>query len=611
MRRRCFVLLLLSSFAVSTLTHASDKRWIEIRSPHFRILTDGNEKDARRVAREFEQMHELFEVKIRRFKLDAGPPLLVFAAKDWRSASSLNHIFGVDSPTPILGIYHEGWEKQFAVFRNDSREISSPYGADNGMNVIYHEYVHSILHTNTRWLPMWMDEGFADFFGSTHFEKNEVVIGYPSPRMRTLKDKPLITIDAMMQMPRNARKIDTSMFYAESWAMIHYMEFGTGMGHGNKLDEFYGHIDQGMDQKKAFEEVFGDPNNFYGGLHQYLTSPTLQSAVFYDLPRIDESQFAMRTLSAAESEAETAGYHVWMHDFKDARPLAEQAVKDDPKLALAHENLGFVDFGEGKDADAAKEFSTAFDLDPKLYLSLFYKTMLNASQGKALDDEAIYSGCLRVLQINPRFAEAYVQLALYQLRQGTLANALLMARKASDLAPNRAGYYLLAAHVLELMGQYQQAGEMASFVAERWTGPDHDEAVSIWDKIPQSQRPQIENLEESIPAGTQTTEGTVESVTCADKEKDKDVKFELVLNQAGKSVHFHSDGGFPTGYSDTIWYGRDHFSLCHHLEGMRAIVRYKPAKDATYAGDVAELEIRVELPTPSAQPSAAAAAQTK
>lgn len=28
------------------------------------------------------------------------------------------------------------------------------------------------------------------------------------------------------------------------------------------------------------------------------------------------------------------------------------------------------------------------------------------------------------------------------------------------------------------------------------------------------------------------------------------------------------------GYSVTLWYGTDHFKICHHLEGMHALIRY-------------------------------------
>jgi tetratricopeptide (TPR) repeat protein len=586
------------------LAFAADKPWIEIRSQHFRVLTDGSEKDARKVARDLEQMHEVFAYRYPSFHLDSGPPLLVFAPRDNESADSLDHSFGSEKgQTGLLGVYHEGWEKQYAAFRLTKAESIGRPDDSSSMNVIYHEYVHSIMHRNTRWLPVWLDEGFAEFMGSTHFEGNTAIVGYPSERVHHIKEIPLIPIDTLLKVDSSSPYYHdsrlASTFYAESWLTVHYMELGTGMEDGKKLEAFYGLIDQGTDQQKAFAQVFGDPKKFHQALIFYIQAPTLKNWVLRDLPRVDENQFTVRTLSAAEGEAEVAGYHVWMHDYQDARPIAEQALQDDPKLALAHENMGFVDFGDGKDADAAKEFSAAFDLDPKRYLSLYYKTMLEASQGKTFDEDAIYSGCLRVLQINPQFAEAYVQLSFHQLRLGNLSNALLMAKKAAALEPSRAGYNLLVAHILRVMGQNQDAAQIASFVATRWTGPDHDEAVEIWDSIPQSQRPLIDNPTDEIPKDTKTMAGTVDSITCADN--DKNIKFDLVLNHDGQTSHFHSDGGFASGYSDTIWYGRDHFNLCHHLESMRTIVRYKPAKDATYAGDVAELEFRVDVPTPPPQ----------
>ena len=52
-----------------------------------------------------------------------------------------------------------------------------------------------------------------------------------------------------------------------------------------------------------------------------------------------------------------------------------------------------------------------------------------------------------------------------------------------------------------------------------------------------------------------------------------------------------------SGFSDTVWYGTDHFNICRHVEGLRAIVRYKPSAESRYAGELAELEFREELPT--------------
>ena len=37
----------------------------------------------------------------------------------------------------------------------------------NTYALVFHEYTHSILHMNARWLPTWLDEGMAEFYGYT------------------------------------------------------------------------------------------------------------------------------------------------------------------------------------------------------------------------------------------------------------------------------------------------------------------------------------------------------------------------------------------------------------------------------------------------------------
>ena len=82
----------------------------------------------------------------------------------------------------------------------------------------------------------------------------------------------------------------------------------------------------------------------------------------------------------------------------------------------------------------------------------------------------------------------------------------------------------------------------------------------------------------------------------------------FTISHDGKLSKFRRTGPFGAGFSDTIWYGEDHFSFCHHLEGMRAVIHYKPSADPSYAGDVAEDDMHNNVPQPS--PKAPAAAST-
>jgi tetratricopeptide (TPR) repeat protein len=300
-------------------------------------------------------------------------------------------------------------------------------------------------------------------------------------------------------------------------------------------------------------------------------------------------------MSIAETEAELGGFHLWTRDHTGARALLQQALTDDPQLGLAHENMGFLDFADGKDTEAASEFKQACALDKSLYLSSFAGTMLSPlATSAAVNDMNAFAAALgKALQINSQFPQAYVQLARLALRENDLDSAILLSRKAEEMEPSLAGYHLLSGQILLRTGKGSDAADAAKFVADRWVGADHNEAVELWNSVPAEQRPAGEIAFE-VPKDTQIAEGKVKSVVCGDKDQD----WAFVLDQGGRSLTFHRKGEFNIGFSDTIWYGGDHFNLCHHLEGLRAIVHYHPAPDATYAGDIAELEIRDDQPEP-------------
>jgi hypothetical protein len=96
---------------------------------------------------------------------------------------------------------------------------------------------------------------------------------------------------------------------------------------------------------------------------------------------------------------------------------------------------------------------------------------------------------------------------------------------------------------------------------------------------------------------TQSVEGTVKSVHCS-AETQEQPGLSVALDFGGQLLTFRTKGSFGAGFSDTVWYGADHFSLCHHIEGMRAVIRYSKSVDANFTGDIAEIEIRDDLPQP-------------
>lgn len=582
---------------VFTGSSAGSKKWIEVEGPHFRVVTDGSQTDARQVVLGLEQLRYVFATQFPKLRLDSGAPLLVFAASDQDTAQSLlPGLKKAKGGEYIAGMYFHGWEKQYAMLRLDHPEVAP----------VYHEYVHSILHINIRWLPRWLDEGMAEYYAYTRFENHKIYVGAPSIRSPLLRSYPLISIeklfspDTKWQGPQQEQ-----LFYAESWALVHYMTFGPGMEGGARLSRFFNLVQNGESQNAAFQQVFGDFKEMDKALEKYVEHYAFSAAVFDAPPSIDEKTFLTRTLTPAEADAQLAAFHIWTHDVEGALSIAQQAVTADPKLGIAHEDMGYALFTQGKDAAAENEFSQAYSLDGTLYLSLFAKTMLSpVAVSDSPSDQAEFESALeKVLNLNPQFGPAFVELARLAIRQNDLEKALRLSRRAEQLEPSRAEYHLLTGRILQRMGRGADAATFAKFVADRWKGPDRDEAVELWNLIPAKDRPDGTIALDAPATELRMADGVLKSVTCDEKTKE----YTLAVDDSEKVLTFHANNAFPVGFSDTLWYGEDHFNICHHLDGMRAVIRFRPSSAKGYDGDIAELEVRDSLPgPPSNAPTASA-----
>jgi hypothetical protein len=238
-----------------------------VRSPHFVVLTNGTASDGRRVAREFEQMRGVFASAFPNMRLETSAPLLIFAPRDEVSMKGLAPSQFKGRAPNIGGMFRHGWEKNYAMVRLDQDRPGS-------YQVVYHEYVHSLLHANFRWFPTWLDEGLAEFYGSSRFEDSKVYVGALGDRTGRIRNAVLIPIENLLtENPYRVYRGDDRMidrFYGESELLVHYFMFGEGMEHGAKLSQFYGKLQQGQDQKAAFQEVFGDFKSIERNFYNYI-----------------------------------------------------------------------------------------------------------------------------------------------------------------------------------------------------------------------------------------------------------------------------------------------------------------------------------------------------
>jgi tetratricopeptide (TPR) repeat protein len=600
MNLRPFYLLVLVA-SLASFAQGAEKPWIEVKSPHFRVLTNAPAGYARQVALEFEKLRAVFAIRYPGFRLDSSAPLLIFAAKDEDTARALAPALWRSVGFKLAGGFQHSWEKQYALVRLD-------LWGQGTRHIVYFDYTHLILALNSRWLPLWLGEGLAEFYSYTQFRENEVLLGSPTERFRVLRQHAPLPIEDFIgfnrRSPEYRDEAQIQLFSAESWALVHFLMFGPNMEGGKKLDDFFQRLQDGVDQKKAFVDVFGSFKSMDAALRDYLRGFALQAVVLKNPPVIDDKNFSTRTLSMAETQAEIGGYHIWTKDYDNARAYVTDALANDPKLGLAHEEKGFLDLHDAKDAESISEFTEALANDKSLYLSLFARTMMSpqATSSDRADQSIFRQGLTETLNLNLQFAPAFIQLARLAVRQNDLKTALNYSERAEKLEPSRAGYHTMSGQILLRMGRGREAAENAKFVADRYVGADHNEAVELWNSVPETERPAGVVVADWNPKDTARAEGTLKSVRCGDKST-----WSLSLAQPDQTLTFHQPGHYLWGHADTLWYGQNHISICHHLEGLRTIVYYKPPSDSTYNGEIVELEIRDDLPPRPAQPDKSAA----
>jgi len=118
-----WLIFMLALESLSATYRAAEKPWTEVKSPHFRVLTDASATSGRRVAFEFEQLRSVFARQFPNFRLDSGAPLVIFAARDEQTAKSLApYLWKIKGAKPA-GYFQHSWEKQYAWIL---RQIAEP-----------------------------------------------------------------------------------------------------------------------------------------------------------------------------------------------------------------------------------------------------------------------------------------------------------------------------------------------------------------------------------------------------------------------------------------------------------------------------------------------------
>jgi tetratricopeptide (TPR) repeat protein len=473
--------LLLVAIGWQPAAAASKDTWIEVRSPNFTVISNAGEKEARKIADQFEQFREVFHNSFPKLRVDLGKPLIIFAVKNEDSLKALLPAYWeVKGHAHPAGLYAPGEERHFVAVRTNTE-------GDNPYEVVYHEYTHAIMNLNFRGLPVWLGEGLAEFFGNSAIHDNNVQIGKIAPyHLRVLQQERLIPIDALLQADTNSpyysEQNRVSVFYAESWTIVHYLMLDPEARKNQLLIKFLSAWDASGNQLEAAQKTFGNLRDFSRAMEQYARQPTFYVGNVKTSIRGEPKSYASRVLPPAEVDAERALFYVHTQRPKEATAAVDEALRTDANLPLAHEAQGLLAYSQQQFVVAEEAFGRAIELNTSSYFPYYFAAEAQLRHGVPAPQEAtkLIGYLEKTIQMNPQFAPAHAALSsIYSINPETREKAFLEGRKAIELEPGNLAYATSYAYVLVNAGKTSAAKTLAARIQEAAKTPSERGNVQL------------------------------------------------------------------------------------------------------------------------------------
>ncbi len=616
MWRRLLPLVLLLT-ASTVLAKEGGDNWVEVRSPHFLVLTDSSEKQARHVAGQFERMRAVFHSVFPKAQVDPPDPIIVIALKDKKAFQSLEpEAYLAKGQLDLAGLFLRAPDKNYVLLRLDAQG-EHPYAS------VYHEYTHLLLSDAETWLPLWLNEGLAQFFQNTDIHEKDADVGQPSREdimmLRQNKLLPLETLLAVdVKSPYYHEEEKGSIFYAESWALVHMIEDADDLLHTRRLPDYIEMVSQHVDPVTAGDRAFGDLPQFQKALEMYIAQAGFRYMKVPVPQDVNEASFQAKAVPATDADAIRADFLAYNDRGKDARALLDTVLQQDPKNVQAHETMGFLE-GHAGNLDAARRwYEQAVQLDSQSYLAHYYYAAISMQNGTAVPPDEIEASLQEAIKLNPRFAPAYDALAMfYGMHHEKLDQAHMMNLRAASLDPANLGFRMNAATILQEQDRYKDAISVLKSSAGLAKTPE--EATTLDARIKQLEEYQARHAQTealtkqarpeytgestskttktiSLPAPKhptetphgpkQTAQGVIQGVQCTDP-----TTIELKVDEGGKAVSLYSNNYYDIPFSASNFTPQGDIHPCTDLEGMKTSIQYFATSDKTVDGQILSIAL--------------------
>jgi len=436
---------------------AADK-WTRVQSKNFTLAGNATENEIREVAENLEVFRTAFSKFFNlREGSSVGTTVIVF-----RSDAVFKPYKPVyqGKPANVAGYFQPGPDMNFISL---SADTPTP-------RVIYHELVHRLMSDSTGSLPPWFQEGFAECFSSFTIlgKDKKVQLGQAlAEHVELLNRRQFMPLEKLFAVahgsPEYNEEDKQGLFYAESWAFVHYMMFDTAERR-TQFMTFLNGLSNGKPAPQVFQEVFKtDLASFQKVFEAYIQQRMAWNAFeFTPAGGLDRSKdMAARTLSEGESEFHLGDLLLHTNRLPEAETHLAKAIMLDAKLGAAQASMGRLLMRKNNDAEALGYLKRATELEPGNYLTHYYYASLIGGRKATLTDgefATMRTELQKTIDLAPQFVEATEMLAGANLsRNMDISQTVELLANAIKAAPGRDYLAMQLAYALSRTQQRESA----------------------------------------------------------------------------------------------------------------------------------------------------------
>ncbi len=221
-------------------------RWVELQEAHFQLFSNADPAETEHFAQRLVRFRQVFSQLLPGFQQPSTKSTRIYL---FRRASSFKHFANLlGAPGKIDALFVATKPVNFILVLMDKHSDSA--------GLLYHEYLHEVVAETASDIPLWLNEGLAEFFSTFWSNGSQAEVGLANPDyLYLLRSEPRLDFRHLLSVaPRSPDYREPgpkSLFHAQSWLLVHYL-ITSGIDLRTVIPAYREHIVAGMEPAAAF-----------------------------------------------------------------------------------------------------------------------------------------------------------------------------------------------------------------------------------------------------------------------------------------------------------------------------------------------------------------------